>query len=67
MDDTFYLTNIVPQDGDNNSGFWNRFEMYCRDLSKEYSKVHVITGPLYQSNKMEGSKSYTQYEVSSYL
>lgn len=25
MDETFYLTNILPQDIENNSGFWNRF------------------------------------------
>ena len=35
MDDTFLLSNIVPQDLDNNSDFWNRLEIYCRDLTKK--------------------------------
>ncbi|XP_067937653.1 nuclease EXOG, mitochondrial-like [Watersipora subatra] len=50
MDDTFFLTNIVPQDGDNNSGFWNRLEMYCRDLTKKFDVVYIITGPIYHVN-----------------
>lgn len=63
MEETFYLTNIVPQDIDNNSGFWNRFEIYCRDLTNRFELVQVVTGPLYQANKGDGNKSYVQYEV----
>ena len=37
MDDTFLLSNIVPQDVDNNGDFWNRLEIYCRDLTKKGS------------------------------
>ena len=47
MKDTFYLTNIVPQDLDNNGGYWNRLEIWCRDLTKNYSDVWVISGPLW--------------------
>ena len=48
--DTFYLTNIVPQDIDNNGGYWNRLEVWCRDLTKKYSDVWVISGPLWLPN-----------------
>ena len=37
MDDTFLLSNVVPQDVDNNGDFWNRLEIYCRDLTKKGS------------------------------
>ena len=47
MKDTFFLTNIVPQDFDNNGGYWNRLEMWCRDLTKSYQDVWVISGPLW--------------------
>ena len=47
MKDTFYLTNIVPQDIDNNGGYWNRLEVWCRNLTKQYSNVWVISGPLW--------------------
>ena len=45
MDDTFLLSNIVPQDVDNNGDFWNRLEIYCRDLTKKgstYSQVNCM-------------------------
>uniref|UniRef100_T1IRM1 Endonuclease n=1 Tax=Strigamia maritima TaxID=126957 RepID=T1IRM1_STRMM len=62
MDETFYLTNVVPQDIENNSGFWNRFEIYCRELTKRYKDVRLISGPLYMS-RSEGNRKYVQYEV----
>nr|XP_015209550.1 PREDICTED: nuclease EXOG, mitochondrial [Lepisosteus oculatus] len=46
MAETFYLSNIVPQNIENNGGFWNRLEMYCRDLTKRFDDVWIITGPL---------------------
>jgi len=47
MNQTFFLTNIVPQDLDNNGNYWNRLEIYCRDLTKLYSDVFIISGPLW--------------------
>ena len=47
MNDTFLLSNIVPQDLDNNGDFWNRLEIYCRDLSKRFNDVRVTSGPLW--------------------
>jgi hypothetical protein len=35
------------QDIDNNGDFWNRLEIYCRDLTKTYSDVHVVSGPIW--------------------
>lgn len=47
MKDTFLLTNIVPQDLDNNGGYWNRLEIWCRGLTKSYQDVWVISGPMW--------------------
>ncbi|XP_071102162.1 nuclease EXOG, mitochondrial-like [Haliotis cracherodii] len=63
MSDTFYLTNILPQDIDNNGGFWNRFEMYCRDLTKKFKDVRVISGPVTLPEVEEDGKLYVTYEV----
>ena len=63
MKDTFYLSNIVPQNYDNNAGFWNRFEMYCRDLTKIYENVYVISGPLMMPQREADGKKYVKYEV----
>jgi len=63
MDETFYYTNIVPQDYDNNSGFWNRLEMYCRKLTKSFDDVNVISGPLFLPEKAEDGKKFVKYQV----
>ena len=47
MNETFFLSNIIPQDLENNAGFWFRMETYCRALVKKYSDVYVISGPLF--------------------
>jgi len=47
MKDTFYLTNVVPQDMDNNGGYWNRLEIWVRGLTESYQDVWVVSGPLW--------------------
>ncbi|CAB4255992.1 similar to Saccharomyces cerevisiae YJL208C NUC1 Major mitochondrial nuclease, has RNAse and DNA endo- and exonucleolytic activities [Maudiozyma barnettii] len=48
MNDTFYLTNMCPQVGQGfNRDYWAHFEFFCRDLTKQYKSVRVMTGPLY--------------------
>jgi len=68
MNDTFLLSNIVPQDIDNNCGFWNRLEMYCRELTKRFDDVHIISGPLFlpcSRTQVDGkTRKFVQYEVS---
>ena len=32
MNQTFFYTNVVPQDLDNNGNYWNRLEIWCRNL-----------------------------------
>lgn len=64
MSETFYLSNIVPQDIDNNAGFWNRFEIYCRDLTKKFDHVRIISGPLFISYTKKNGKRNVKYEVS---
>lgn len=63
MNETFYLSNIVPQDLDNNCNFWYRLEAYCRSLAKRYSDVYIVSGPLYLPKEEDGKK-IVKYEVS---
>ncbi|XP_052768716.1 nuclease EXOG, mitochondrial-like [Mya arenaria] len=63
MNESFYLSNVVPQNLDNNAGFWNRLEMYCRDLTKKYPSVHVLSGPLFMPKGEEDGKRYVKYQV----
>ncbi|NP_001090384.1 nuclease EXOG, mitochondrial [Xenopus laevis] len=63
MAETFYLSNIVPQNYENNAGFWNRMEMYCRDLTKRFEDVWVVSGPLELPTSHEDGKKRVTYEV----
>ena len=67
MDETFFLSNIVPQDFENNSGFWYRMEAYSRGLTKRYTNVHVVSGPLYLPTEDEMGRKFVHYEVNQSL
>ncbi|XP_036445477.1 nuclease EXOG, mitochondrial-like [Colossoma macropomum] len=63
MAETFYLSNIVPQNYENNAGFWNRLEMYCRELTERFSDVWVISGPLTLPQVGEDGKKTVSYQL----
>jgi endonuclease G len=42
--ETFYTSNIAPQNHDFNSGIWNRLEEKTRYWAKKYNGIYVITG-----------------------
>ena len=64
MDDTFMLTNMCPQVGQGfNRDYWAHFEFFCRDLTKQYGSVRVMTGPLYLPHKDADGKTRVSYEV----
>nr|XP_015222367.1 PREDICTED: endonuclease G, mitochondrial isoform X2 [Lepisosteus oculatus] len=47
MEETFYLSNVAPQNPHLNQNAWNNLEKYCRALTRHYQNVFVCTGPLY--------------------
>ena len=42
--ETFYTSNISPQDRDFNAGVWNSLEQQIRQWAKRYGDVFVVTG-----------------------
>jgi endonuclease G len=46
---TFYTSNISPQEKEFNAGVWNRLEQKVRYWTKTYNTVYVITGGILQS------------------
>lgn len=42
--ETFYTSNISPQDRDFNAGVWNRLELQVRDWARRYDELFVVTG-----------------------
>ncbi|XP_028851258.1 endonuclease G, mitochondrial [Denticeps clupeoides] len=63
MDDTFYLSNVSPQNPHLNQNAWNGLEKYCRALTKFNKNVFVCTGPLYLPKEESDGKMYVKYQV----
>jgi endonuclease G len=63
MDETFYLSNISPQDPLFNRIYWRKMEQYVRKLINIYDTVHVITGPLFLPHEAADGKRYVTYQV----
>lgn len=46
MSETFYMTNIAPQDPSFNLGVWKRLENSVRSWAKSERSLYVVTGPI---------------------
>lgn len=51
-DETFVMTNIVPQYAINNRGIWKALETRTRKLAVEKGQVYILTGPIYENPKL---------------
>ena len=47
---TFYLSNMVPQASNNNSGPWEKLETYERNLATSGKEVMIVAGGIYSSS-----------------
>ncbi|KAL4878929.1 hypothetical protein BJY04DRAFT_194931 [Aspergillus karnatakaensis] len=64
MDGTFSLANMCPQVGEGfNRDYWAHFEDFCRNLTKKYPSVRIVTGPLYLPHRDADGKWRVNYEV----
>lgn len=50
MSESFYLTNVCPQNPDLNGRDWHTLENRVRDWARQYGRVWVVCGPLVQDN-----------------
>ncbi|KAF2334423.1 DNA/RNA non-specific endonuclease [Flavobacterium daemonense] len=56
--DTFYTSNISPQDHDFNSGIWNRIEQKTRYWAGKYNDIYIVTGGILKdSDKKIGTEN----------
>ncbi len=55
--DTFFTSNISPQEHDFNSGIWNRIEQKTRYWAEKYNDIYVVTGGILKdSDKKIGTE-----------
>lgn len=62
MAESFFLSNMCPQEPQFNRGYWAKFEGRVRDLTKSYRSVTVFTGPLYLPQGKRGER-FVMYRV----
>jgi len=48
QEESFYLSNIVPQNGPMNGGAWRELEMNVRNEAKK-RRVYIVTGPIFHN------------------
>lgn len=49
MSESFYLTNIIPQDPGHNRGIWSRLETGVRDTALAGNDIYIISGTIYDT------------------
>lgn len=49
MEQSFLLTNMVPQEPSHNRGIWANLEGAVREMADRRGELYVVTGPVYSS------------------
>lgn len=55
-DESFLLSNMVPQSPPVNRGIWNDIEGAVRKEAKRRGKLYVVTGPIFQGGQVRALK-----------
>jgi endonuclease G len=50
MSESFYLSNMVPQNPNNNRGIWKQLETWERDWAMKGGDFYIISGPVFMPN-----------------
>ena len=51
MDETYYFTNICPQNTQLNTGDWKELEEQCRRWAVKYGRLYIVCGPIVENNR----------------
>lgn len=50
MEESFYMTNICPQNHNNNAGDWKSLEEQARDWAQAFGNIYICCGPIVAAN-----------------
>lgn len=53
MEESFYMSNICPQNRKLNRDDWGDLEETCRGWAQKYGTIHIACGPIYDKKKPE--------------
>ena len=51
MEESFYMSNICPQNQKLNRDDWGDLEELCRSWARKYGTVHIACGPIYDKKQ----------------
>ena len=51
MVESFYLTNMCPQNSRLNNGGWKYLEERCRGWARHYGDIYIVCGPIFYNSK----------------
>lgn len=64
MDESFYMTNICPQNHNLNGGDWKDLEEHIRTIATQYDHIYICCGPIVGKNlKYIGSYSFDRIVI----
>lgn len=52
LEESYYFTNICPQNHQMNSQGWRKIEELSRRLAKHYGRVYIVCGPVYDGHRI---------------
>ena len=58
MKESFYLSNICPQNHNLNSGDWKSLEEHLRAMANQYDKVYIACGPIVSTSPKSIGKEH---------
>lgn len=61
MNESFYMSNMCPQNRELNKGTWNDLEIACRRWANRYGQVFIVCGPIV--NKRKGKTIGKEHEI----
>jgi endonuclease G len=53
QNESFSLSNMIPQDPDNNRGLWEGVESATRSLAMRQGELYVVTGPIFHGTDIK--------------
>lgn len=56
QNESFSLANMIPQDPQLNRDLWSDIEAAVRNFARRNGEVYVVTGPIYQGDRIERLK-----------
>lgn len=51
LEESYYFTNICPQDHKMNSSAWRKIEDLCRQMAFRYDLVYIVCGPIFTDHR----------------